>query len=37
MAKGFYDHVIRNDADYVDTWNYIVGNPVKWDEEQLRY
>ena len=28
--KGFYDHVIRNDADYQEIWNYIEGNPGKW-------
>lgn len=31
--KGFYDHVIRNDADYQDVWNYIEGNPGKWAEK----
>ena len=25
--KSFYDHVIRNDKEYSDTWNYIDGNP----------
>jgi len=34
--KGFYDHVIRNDKDYLDVWNYIEGNPGKW-EEDMRY
>ena len=33
--KGFYDHVIRNDNDYRDTWNYIEGNPSKWTEDKL--
>ena len=33
--KGFYDHVIRNDNDYRDIWNYIEGNPGKWTEDQL--
>ena len=33
--KGFYDHVIRNDNDYRDTWNYIEGNPSKWSEDKL--
>ena len=31
--KGFYDHVIRNDNDYRDIWNYIEGNPAKWEED----
>lgn len=33
--KGFYDHVIRNDKDYQEIWNYIEGNPSKWAEDQL--
>ena len=33
--KGFYDHVIRNDNDYRDIWNYIEGNPGKWTEDKL--
>ena len=32
---GFYDHVIRNDNDYRDIWNYIEGNPGKWAEDKL--
>ena len=31
----FYDHVIRNDADYRDAWNYIEGNPGKWLDDPL--
>ena len=33
--KGFYDHVIRGDKDYLDVWNYIDGNPGKWTEDDL--
>lgn len=33
--KGFYDHVIRNDNDYQEIWNYIDGNPSKWTEDKL--
>ena len=33
--KGFYDHVIRNEKDYQDIWNYIQGNPGKWAEDKL--
>ena len=33
--KGFYDHVIRNENDYQDIWNYIEGNPSKWAEDKL--
>ena len=33
--KGFYDHVIRGEADYQETWQYIVGNPGKWADDKL--
>ena len=33
--KGFYDHVIRGEQDYLDIWNYIEGNPGKWKEDKL--
>jgi REP element-mobilizing transposase RayT len=33
--KGFYDHVIRNENDFRDIWNYIEGNPSKWTEDKL--
>ena len=33
--KGFYDHVIRSEQDYLDIWNYIEGNPSKWTEDKL--
>ena len=33
--KGFYDHIIRNDCDYLNIWNYIDGNPGKWVEDKL--
>lgn len=28
--KSFYDHIIRNQADYDRVWQYIGGNPMKW-------
>ena len=27
--KSFYDHIIRNENDYRDIWEYIVNNPIK--------
>ena len=30
--KGFYDHVVRGEKDYLEIWNYIAGNPMKWEE-----
>ena len=31
--KGYHDHVIRNDADYLRIWHYIDTNPAKWRED----
>ena len=28
--KSYYDHVIRNQQDYDETWTYIENNPAKW-------
>ena len=28
--KSYYDHVIRNEQDYLETWEYIDNNPTKW-------
>ena len=28
--KSYYDHVIRNQQDYDETWQYIENNPTKW-------
>ena len=33
--KLFYDHVIRNEDDYWEIYNYIDSNPVKWIEDKL--
>lgn len=33
--KGFYDHVVRSDADYRDIWTYIEGNPLNWAKDDL--
>ena len=33
--KGFCDHVVRSPRDYLDIWNYIEGNPGKWEEDVL--
>ena len=33
--KGFYDHVIRGDADYQKIWTYIDNNPAKWAEDRF--
>lgn len=35
--RSFYDHVIRNEQDYLETWKYIDENPVKWELDQFYY
>ena len=30
--QGYYDHIIRNQADYNEVWEYIDNNPTKWLE-----
>lgn len=31
--RSFHDHVIRNQKSYEKIWNYIEGNPSKWEED----
>ena len=26
----YYDHIIRDEKDYLEKWNYIDGNPSEW-------
>ena len=33
--KSFYDHVIRGEKDYLEIWEYIDLNPLKWREDSL--
>ena len=30
----FYDHIVRDEADYLRIWNYIETNPAKWQEDR---
>lgn len=32
--RGYYEHIIRNEADYREIWRYIDGNPGKWAEDR---
>jgi len=32
--RGYYDHIVRNDADYLRIWKYIDTNPAKWAEDK---
>ena len=30
-----YDHIIRSQEDYNEKWEYIDGNPLKWESDHL--
>ena len=32
--RGYYDHVIRNESDYLRIWQYMDENPVRWTEDE---
>ncbi len=32
--RGYYDHIIRNEPDYLRVWQYIDTNPAKWEEDE---
>ena len=32
--RSYYEHVIRNNEDYLEIWKYIDGNPSNWLEDQ---
>jgi len=32
--RSFYDHIIRNEEDYLRIWQYIDKNPAKWAEDE---
>ena len=34
FQRSYYDHVIRNEADYLRVWQYIVENPRKWADDE---
>jgi predicted dithiol-disulfide oxidoreductase (DUF899 family) len=33
--RNYYDHIIRDDQDFINIWNYIDTNPQGWQEDQL--
>ena len=33
--KSFYDHIIRDEQDYLKIWQYIDTNPLKWEEANI--
>ena len=32
--RSYYEHIIRNEEDYKNTWTYIDNNPVHWEENE---
>lgn len=32
--RGYYEHIIRNEEDFISTAEYILGNPARWAENQ---
>ena len=35
--RSYYDHIIRNEQDYIEKAQYILNNPAKWCEDQYYY
>ena len=31
--KSFHEHIVRNDTDYCEIWQYIEANPYRWSED----
>lgn len=32
--RGYHDHVVRDEADFLRIWTYIEGNPAHWAEDR---
>ena len=33
FQRSFYDHIIRDECDYEEIWQYIDENPLKWEQD----
>lgn len=33
FQSSFHDHIIRNEHDYQEIWQYIDQNPIKWEKD----
>lgn len=33
--RAYYDHVVRNEKDYAEIWDYMEFNPLRWAEDDL--
>jgi len=32
--RSYYDHIVRNESDYLRIWQYIEENPAKWPDDE---
>lgn len=32
--RSYYDHIIRDEKDFLIRWNYIDTNPARWGEDE---
>ena len=32
--KSFYDHIVRDENDFMTRWNYIDTNPARWQDDE---
>ena len=35
FQRSYYDHIVRDEKDYLARWKYIDDNPIKWQEDCL--
>ena len=35
FQRSFYDHIIRGEEDFKEIWEYIDGNPQKWQNDRF--
>ena len=35
--RGYYDHIVRCEADYLRIWQYMDENPVRWTEDEYYF
>ena len=34
FQRSYYDHIIRDEKDYMEKVNYILSNPFKWFDDE---
>lgn len=33
--KSFYDHIVRDESDFLQIWEYITYNALKWKQDKF--